>query len=68
MWIVGDGEEDVRDCIGRSIRKETRPPGTDVVRQAMQQRAYEPPALGLGTARGEAPRDGGARNITDLRS
>ena len=63
MWIVGDGEEEAHECTERWRERETRPPGTDVLRQAMRQRAYEPPALGLGTARGEAPRDDGARNV-----
>ena len=56
MWIVGDGEEEAHDSMERWCEREMRPPGTNVVRQAMRQRASEPPALGLGTARGGSER------------
>jgi hypothetical protein len=56
MWIEGDGEEEGDERMERWRERETRPPGTDVVRQAMRQRASEPPALGLGTAWGGSER------------
>ena len=39
MWIVGDGEEEGDERMERWRERETRPPGTDVIRQAMRQRA-----------------------------
>ena len=62
MWIVGDGDEEAHECTERWCERETRPPGTDVVRQAMRQRASEPPALGLGTARGGSQRRWSKKN------
>ena len=59
MWIVCAGETMAKDGTEKGPREEKAGSLGDDIRQAMQPEVLGPPTSGLGTTRGEAPRDDG---------
>ena len=59
MWIVGAGETLAQDGTEKEPREEKAGSVGDDIRWAMRPEVQGPPTSGLGTARGEAPRDDG---------